>query len=144
MLKKLANSALVVFGICSFSLPKVLAQSMTNITCSNYWVNPNNGQEQCLNESLQVVRQHSVTIRKFDRHGRNRVHFSPTTFDRHIYSQGSVGRARGNVGNFGSGRSVARSSSNRNTVRVSSGSRTSRVSSGSSGSRVSSGSRGHR
>jgi len=135
MLKKLANSAIVVFGICSFSLPKVLAQSLTNITCSNYWVNPNNGQQECLQERLQpVVTQH---LRAAEGQNGNRAYIGR----RDTLKRGSVGRVRGIVGNFGRARSVQRSRSDRNTVRISSGGR---VGSGGRVSRVGSVGRGHR
>jgi hypothetical protein len=109
MFKKLALSAIAVFGICSFSLPKSLAQSSS---CSSYWVNPSNGKEECLQGRSQVVPQQQKepdgsvkvfegrngdrayirlnSIRKFARYGQNRVRFSLTTFYGHTQVGGSV------------------------------------------------------
>jgi len=61
MFKKLALSAIAVFGICSFSLPKALAQSSS---CSNYWVNPNNGQEECLDGKMRQVVTEDSSVRQ--------------------------------------------------------------------------------
>ena len=52
MYRKLASLGIIVFGICSFSLPKVLAQS-------NYWVNSDNGKDEFLDQRLHVVTQHA-------------------------------------------------------------------------------------
>ena len=117
MFKKLALSAIAVFGICSFSLPKAVAQSMKIMTCSNYWVNSHNGQEECLDERLHVVTQHA---READGQNANRAYMGGRRDTRNV---GSVVRVRGIVGDFGRGRSVQRSGSNRNTVSVSRGSR---------------------
>ncbi|MBE8968702.1 hypothetical protein IQ277_21510 [Nostocales cyanobacterium LEGE 12452] len=115
MFKKLALSAIAVFGISSFSLPTVLAQSSG---CSNYWVNPSSGKEECLDgrslppQASQVVPQQQKepdgsvkvfegrngdrayirlnSIRKFARYGQNRVRFSLTTFYEHMQVGGSV------------------------------------------------------
>lgn len=114
MFKKLALSAIAVFGICSFSLPKVLAQSSS---CSSYWVNPSTGKEECLDghsspPQAQAVSQEQKeavgsvkvfegrngnrsyirlnSIRKFARYGQNKVHFSLTTFYGHIQSGWAV------------------------------------------------------
>jgi hypothetical protein len=115
MLKKLALAAIAGFGICSFSLPKVLAQSNN---CSSYWVNPSNGQEECLDGRSQLIPQAQVapqpqkepsgyvkvvegrngdrayirlnSIRKLTRFGQNKVRFSLTTFYGHIQPKGLV------------------------------------------------------
>ena len=112
MFKKLALSAIAIFTICS--LPKALAQTSS---CSNYWVNPSTGKEECLNghslpSQAQAVSQEQKeangsvkvfegqngdrayirlnSIRKFARYCQNRVHFSLTTFYEHIKVGGSA------------------------------------------------------
>lgn len=110
MFKKLSLSAIAVFGISSFSLPKVLAQSSG---CNNYWVNPSSGKEECLDGRSQVVLppqskepSGSVkvfegrngdrayvrlnSIRKLTRYGQNKVHFSLTTFYQNMQVGGSI------------------------------------------------------
>lgn len=113
MFKKLALSAITIFTICS--LPKALAQTSS---CSNYWVNPSNGKEECLDgrglppQTSQAVPQQQKepegsvkvfegrngdkayiplnSIRKFNRYGENKVRFSLTTFYGRMQVGGSV------------------------------------------------------
>ncbi|MBN3946449.1 MAG: hypothetical protein HWQ38_08125 [Nostoc sp. NMS7] len=109
-----AGCAYAVFGISSFSLPTVLAQSTG---CNSYWVNPSTEEEECLDwlisshasqvaEKQQKELSGSVkvfegrngdkayiplnSIRKFNRYGQNRVHFSLTTFFEHMKVGGAV------------------------------------------------------
>lgn len=112
MLKNLVISAIAISTICS--LPKVLAQTSS---CSNFWVNPSTGKEECLDgrslpPQVQPVSQEQKeaagsvkvfegrngdrsyirlnSIRKFNRYGENKVHFSLTSFFGHMKVGGSV------------------------------------------------------
>ncbi len=96
MFIKLANLVIIVVGLCSFSLPKVLAKSMEIMTCSNYWVNSDNGTQECLDKRLHVVAQHvfKQNTREVEGQNGNQAYVGD---HRDTHEIGSVGRERGIV-----------------------------------------------